>query len=297
MASTLHAYMEDKCFCPLDKHLVDTIVAVNETSLSKRLASIALRLGGLDKKDMYYNYLLLPFILHDIGKAIELYQKNILGYSYVYHEVFGALLVHRIAEKVFDEMLVNGLIESEDYSRLIPLIIYPILHHHYSIRSPEELPKDRRFMEIAEKKKHLFIEASTLEKLLRTLSSEASRYGDTGYAGVNKWILPDILEDLASEARNLGSRIEFTSILKDLREMYEVVNGILNNLGHERETVEIHLSSLTGLINIADYLVASIERRPCNGRQGGFVNYILSATEISVLERKFINESSICIKK
>lgn len=299
MTSTnLHAYMKDNCFCPLDKHLVNTVVSINETRLSRRLASIALRLGGPDKKDTYYNYLLLPFILHDIGKALEIYQKNILGYSYIYHEVFGAILSYRIIERSFLKMVEKEYIEPQDFKKLIVLVIYPILYHHYSMRSPKDPEVIER--DLFGKKRYLFIETSTLEKLLYTLYNEVSKHGVVRYARIRRWMLPDILKDLTSEAKELGSRIELADVKRYLNEMYENTLGALKS--SEKDLIEIYLSILTGLVNTADYLVASIERRVCeegprSGGKHGFVDYILSSEEISALEYRLVGESSICIQR
>ncbi len=292
MSGELHAFLTSKCFCPLDNHLLNTMLAVNETSLSRRLANIALRVGGRDKKDLYYNYLLLPFILHDIGKAIELYQKNLLNHSYYYHEVFGALITFKIIkEYLFDKKELDAI----DIKKLVPLIVYPVLYHHYAMRDIERLVDvdKSKYEKIVRNREYLVIKTAVLSELLDKLGIELNRYNIVKSSkGIDKWILPDILRGLSKVVSGFDDPLDFSRIDKQFlflqKKMNEEYFGYLSGQGL-RELIEIHISSLTGLVNIADYLVSSIERKPCqDSARRGFVYQILSEDEIRGLADKLV---------
>ena len=296
MNSELHAFLTNKCFCSLVSHLLNTVLAVIETSLLQRLATIALRVGGRSKKDLYSNYLLLPFILHDIGKALELYQKNLLNHNYCYHEVFGALITYKI---VREHLLDKEELDAIDIKKLVPLITYPVLYQHYAMRDIRKLVDANKVMyeRIIKNRNYLVVQTTTLSNILNELSEKLARDVATSkFKEISEWMLPDILRELKEAIARSNSCLRFSRIDpqfrafqdKMLREYLGYLSGYKQSL---RELIEIHISSLTGLVNIADYLVAGIERRPCHehGRERrGFVYRILSDEEIKKLAGKLV---------
>lgn len=291
----LHAYRTQNCFCPLEQHLINTVLAVVKTSLSKRLTSIVLRIGGRSKKEFYYNHLLLPFLFHDIGKILEIYQHNKLGYSYLYHEVPGAIITYMIIKKYIDQFrkYMNQLsgVDIGDLNMLKPLITYPVLFHHYSFRDLNQIKNiwNEKFIKYND---YLFVKKNVLKNLLNILVKEFYQnnivYGDKEL----EWNLLRILEKLCSIIDELEDKLKFNDLPGKLRILGQELFRIKSNYA---DIIGIHISSLTGLVNIADYLVAGIERRICNSsRKKGFVYIILGENEINELAKLISRNNSIC---
>jgi hypothetical protein len=83
----------------------------------------------------------------------------------------------------------------------------------------------------------------------------------------------------------------FDKMIRDLRKDFSIINRSSKYRSGEAQTIlSIHISSLTGIVNLSDYLVASIERKPCSEREDeckkkGFAYNVLSDEEIERVEK------------
>ena len=177
----------------------------------------------------------LAAFLHDIGKGLEIYQdpshyKVIEGEckaSYVFHEVFSAVIMRRLMENV-----LTKYIKLEEL-RLIPVIV--ALYHHYTMERLD-FEKIRDYLDKLKGKALLHKEATNIivEASRRTLRNVD-------------------VEDKVIEKRVVSKPVKIIDIedlFLDIDQFYRSNKRLL-----------LLYFGIVSQIAVADYIVASIERR------------------------------------
>jgi len=293
----LHAYTSEKCYCSLEEHLINTLKTVLYSHLSKRVKAVSKRIqplaGVRDEPDWQdlYNILLLPVLLHDIGKAIEKYQKMRKGYWL--HEVFGALILYDLLEidrvkQVLDERSLN-------VNLVKPIVIYPVLLHHYSFRDIKDIHEGSKDYEVDPSTR---LAGETLSRLIDVLIDKLkSLHSEMGGMNLLIYILQAFRSDLHEYSFTVKRKLS-----KHLETVETNLKTNISNLGKKldgaRYIVSTHISSVTGVVNASDYLAASIERRSCHQKSresfSPFVVRVFSGDEISIIESMLTD--CICVE-
>jgi len=154
-----------------------------------------------------------------------------------------------------------------------------------------------KYEKIIKNKNYLVIKTGILSKILSELGRKLDKNNIVVESReINELLLSQILRELGKIVFRCGDLLNFSEVdkqfksfrMKMIEEYFRYFSEYRQGL---RELIEIHISSLTGLVNIADYLVASLERKPCmesRKKQRGFVYQILSSREIEKLSGKLV---------
>ncbi len=286
----LHSYRIGNKKVLLDKHLLHTFIAVYDTHLGRRLEKFIRRIavvGGYNE-DALIGYAYLPIILHDIGKALLLYQLESTGWKkrYFLHELVGAILLYDLFKNSIMNRLYELYVRKEipKSNVVLSMIIIPVLRHHYASRDvPDQITV---FVNNTKhiNKEYLRFQRNSLIVLFENIRREASKK--------NK-VLGDILKEVQESLQYIPEHK--LCIYSNNSVLYRRLQYIINEVNHayNEEQCRPHpssylpqmLSLITGILSIADYLVASIERPPLENPEKpicckGYVRKIYRRNEI-----------------
>lgn len=239
----------------LDQHLYEVSIHVYPFLLRKR---ISIKFAGV-----------LAGVLHDIGKAVDAYQKCLLydpethACSYAGHEVFSALLATKIVD--VDSIpidVVRDLAEflscSEDEARraLMNIVIVSIMSHHQAMGSIHD-----RFWSFAyrvakrRELKSVVIDRAIVKVVERALGEarralrESYLYVEFDPRGV------DYVEKLCSDAVKRGPRELVDRVLSEIKG--SLAPRYSESFGEKMVLVE---RFVTGCLIAADIYVAGVHR-------------------------------------
>lgn len=267
----IHAYCKDSVFCPLHEHLFSTLIAVTKTSLINRLVVIGNRLRQILQENKsrpepefidIETILLLQPLLHDIGKVLSIYQ---IKKNYYLHEFISGVIIYNLVKEsnLWETFSLNKI--------LLKILIHPVINHHYSMRDLYEKLGEKQSIEILRNSKIEFNKVSDVFDCLIEKLKLNEPYFSKIYSLVNK---------LNESAKNIGDiAIDRYTIKKYYSEL------IILNIEEKliRRTVDIYISALTGIVNTADYLAASIERTGVV--KATFIRSVLSNDEIEQIHK------------
>lgn len=271
--SDIHAFYRDNVFCPLHKHLINTLLVVTNTSLIKRLRVVVNRLNHLLEYEDLNALILLTPLLHDIGKVLQFYQVK---KSYILHELISGVIVYKLLSE-FKDIYIPG-----KRGALLKIVVYPIINHHYALRDLKS--------KLKETEKHLASSTIVFKQVgdvIECINRELS--------GISIKEVSNIEETL-SKIRNI---LEYFYVISgktrdmsfnELKWLYEEIVNIKIGDNILDRVVNIHISAITGIVNVSDYLTASIERS--GDIKAEFVLSVISSKDLELV-RKLIKPCDI----
>ncbi len=217
---------------------------------------------------------LLAGLLHDVGKALDVYQRCLLSSkygdcSYIGHEVFSKLIAFRILEK------------TEIETKIKAYTIYAIMHHHQARGGPVEGIHEfiRR---VKRKGVDILVTGGTLEQLSIELVEAVNKLRSRIS---HKTSTDNYLHDVLTEIE-----LSIKSLERDT--LVEIINRSMNNANFlEREASGLsreldraledyadllRAKLVTGIVILADYYTASMNRVK-DSRQRGLLCRMLES--------------------
>lgn len=263
------------CSSLLEEHLANTVKVVYMIPrLRKIIEIIAFKLQLLDNNlsnEEARELVILPIMLHDIGKACDIYQRTVYvdergvcKANFKYHEIIGATLISEALS------YIPELKNSIKYS-----ITISILNHHYAIRIFDNYTHKEVISEITNKRYQLVTETIEMLQHLRERTCMRSKLAEEI---INKIIY--VISCLNNKEMDLKDTV------------YSLLAGIkggsgyrfLREIGGEPQRfnkLPYYLaSSMTGLINISDNISAHCER----GGTSVFVKDILREVGVTCFD-------------
>ncbi|RLG82009.1 MAG: CRISPR-associated endonuclease Cas3'' [Thermoprotei archaeon] len=240
-------YKDKQCIEYLDTHLTNVAI------ISANIVSKSLHGKIYEEMD---KLALISGLLHDIGKAMNLYQKE-PGKGFSGHELVSAIIAYNI--------IVNKCIDIEEKS-FLP-IIYAILVHH---QAQDPLPwrvsnlgdrlsnidNNKLFPDLLDKLLLNLLEKFGLkvfsEKCIRKAieSSEATLLNNI-----------HVIPRRHSYVRKTGLNKEYMDIVAGIEKMFPLYNEVLDSLEGEEYITMLHiLRILSGILMISDKYVSVICR-------------------------------------
>ncbi len=267
-----HAYIaKDGRKYSLIGHSIDTLLVALKTNINKRLYTVTCRIiEGDNHRKVIHSYLLLPFLLHDIGKIMTMYQERPAkwNYGYAFHEIVGGILMYRISEEILEDD-VAGI----DYQMLRYLLVESVKRHHYSMnRGLNELIEamNRGLIKYVNGVYNV-VKRSDLEKYILGIKTCLERYSEIVSHQLNN-ILDNIIEKALPNMRDtLFSLYTARTLEQKIKKIEDYLRSKNVNEAF------IYNAVLTGLISLADYTAASIER---SDKLGGYASKFYSRSEI-----------------
>ena len=286
----LHSYRVENKIIPLDKHLYHTFIAVFDTHLGRRLVAVIKRIavaGGYNE-EILMSYAYLPVILHDIGKALPLYQLEETGWKkgYFLHEFMGSILLYELFKDSMIHRLYDHYRDKEipRVNVILSMVIIPVLRHHYALRDLSEQIKDFAKSASRINREYLRFQRDNLIVLLENLRRKINKKNP---------VLEKLLIEIQEGIKNLPESKMY--IDPNAMVLQRILQSTINEVNYACE--ERHckpypslylfqlLSLITGVLSTADYLVASIERPPLKNPEKaicckGYVKKIFRRSEI-----------------
>lgn len=286
----LHSYRVGNKVIPLDRHLYHTFRAVFDTHLGRRLETVIKRItiaGGYNEEIMM-SYAYLPVILHDIGKALPLYQLEETEWKkgYFLHELVGSILLYELFRNYTRDRLYLRCKNNEipGVNIVLSMVIIPVLRHHYALRDLHEQIKNFAKNASRINREYLRFQRDNLIVLLENLGREVNKENP---------VLAELLRETREGVEKLSESKMYINpnamvLERTLHRMFNEVNYAYRERRckpYPSLYLPQLLSLITGVLSIADYLVASIERPPLNNPEEavcckGYVEKILSRNEV-----------------
>ncbi len=276
----IHSYVVDGNPIPLSYHHFRTLMVIHSTSLAERLKVIARRLKWLGARDLevMYEILLLPAFLHDIGKAMKLYQAMPPGWGnrYTLHETVSTIIVDRMLfgdDEIADYILDK--IDSLTQEELKLLVLMPILHHHYSFRDP--ISESERFIvKNSSYSEYFMVDLNDVRHVLTEQLDLITNY--TSNLGFLVGLIKKVIDRLGK-----GELVISKALVKGvIDKLVRIETGSFRDSGR-LDMLRLYASAITGITAVADYTSGSLERSGC--RVSGYPLHVLSNREIEVVKR------------
>lgn len=231
----------------LQNHLQDVVNDISKNKIFPKLYKKISKLLNIDEK-IVHDIILLTGLLHDIGKALEKYQKK-PSEGFSGHFVYSSLIIYTVLLDVLAENNKN-IIQNNDTAKYIKyLLIDPILLHHYA--GYNDLIESFNKTIKSDKKEggEIYIEFNKpCLKILINLFSDFQKYLCSNFG-------KEILDKLTILFEDYSDRAKIKIYLTTFEQLLPMSSEI-NREGKLKSS----LMAITGILNEADGTIARKNR-------------------------------------